>query len=427
LVYFVFSAPDWLLPLSLALCALLLSLLLALTLYYLMKRRRGRSRYQELISTTPSVPSCTAPLVLVSQGAWTIPGEIPFTVPPRFLSHKSQELEPKEEPEPEPELEPEPAVEPKTEQQKHRGSLCVRSWFPVGSLLSSLYSSSSPRSSSPLSLSAPPPLLAPLLCFSVEYRHRSEQLVVSLLRLSNLPPRFHSDLTLIELRLLPDDRRPQQAKARNTGPDPEFNHCVLFQVSPQTVSLSVLSLVVLSVGADSRHRALGRAEVALRGDLCHTGRVLWRALQTQQPQSQSPSLGEVLVSLSYSASAQRLTVCVVRARGLTQSTGLLVQVSVQAQAQVKSKRGPVLQSEDDPPCLNQKHAFKVKQNQLEQSCVRIQVLHKDRGTDSCFPVGAVVLGPFMFSRGPQLSHWMDMLSAPAGGAVERWHPLGPPV
>lgn len=76
---------------------------------------------------------------------------------------------------------------------------------------------------------APPPGMATRLCFSVEYRHSSEQLMVSLLRLGNLPPRFHGNVTLVEVRLLPDDRRPRQAKARGTGPDPEFNDYFIFQ------------------------------------------------------------------------------------------------------------------------------------------------------------------------------------------------------
>lgn len=81
---------------------------------------------------------------------------------------------------------------------------------------------------------APPPGMATRLCFSVEYRPSSEQLTVSLLRLSNLPPCFHGNVTLVELRLLPDDRRSRQAKARGTGPDPEFNDLFVFQVSSQT-------------------------------------------------------------------------------------------------------------------------------------------------------------------------------------------------
>lgn len=60
--------------------------------------------------------------------------------------------------------------------------------------------------------------------------------MVFLLRLSNLPPRFHGNVTMVELRLLPDDRRPRQAKARGTGPDPEFTDCFIFQVRAEKFS-----------------------------------------------------------------------------------------------------------------------------------------------------------------------------------------------
>lgn len=96
----------------------------------------------------------------------------------------------------------------------------------MGTVLAGLYSEPALNE-----VMAPPPGTASRLCFSVEYRHSSEQLVVSLLRLSNLPPRFHGNATLVELRLLPDERRSRQAKARGTGPDPEFNNVFIFQVS----------------------------------------------------------------------------------------------------------------------------------------------------------------------------------------------------
>lgn len=92
---------------------------------------------------------------------------------------------------------------------------------------------------------APPPGMATRLCFSVEYRPSSEQLTVSLLRLANLPPRFHGNVTLVEVWLLPDDRRPRRAKARGTGPDPEFSDCFIFQVSRRS-SGPALALVALT-------------------------------------------------------------------------------------------------------------------------------------------------------------------------------------
>lgn len=146
----------------------------------------------------------------------------------------------------------------------------------MGTVLAGLYSDP------PLNeVVAPPPGMASRLCFSVEYRHGTEQLMVSLLRLSNLPPRFHGNVTLVELRLLPDDRRSRQAKARGTGPDPEFNNVFIFQVSVVRVPRSTLSVCVLSVEQDGKRRAVGRILFPLEGELGHAGRLLWKDLETE--------------------------------------------------------------------------------------------------------------------------------------------------
>ncbi|KAF0025654.1 hypothetical protein F2P81_022535 [Scophthalmus maximus] len=153
---------------------LLTLLLLGLMTYYLWRRKKDQSPYEELPSTLPPVPACSAPVIQS--------GTQYSYLPPS-------------------------------------------GWYPVGTVLAGLYSELPPLSE----VVAPPPGMATRLCFSVEYRRSGEQLAVTLFRLGNLPPRFHGNVTLVELRLLPDDRRPRQAKARGTGPDPEFNDCFVFQ------------------------------------------------------------------------------------------------------------------------------------------------------------------------------------------------------
>jgi len=111
--------------------------------------------------------------------------------------------------------------------------LCISAgWYPLGTLLEGLYCD--PVLDQVL---APPSGAAAMptrLCLAVEYRRSCEQLVVSLLRLGNLPPRFHGNATLVELRLPPGDRRPRQARARGAGPDPEFtDDYFVFQVSEE--------------------------------------------------------------------------------------------------------------------------------------------------------------------------------------------------
>lgn len=275
---------------------------------------------------------------------------------------------------------------------------------------------------------APPPGMATRLCFSVEYRHSSEQLMVSLLRLGNLPPRFHGNVTLVELRLLPDDRRPRQAKARGTGPDPEFNDCFVFQVSGVCVPRSTLSVCVLSVEQDGKRHAVGRVLFPLEGELGQAGRVLWRDLETEDD-TQCSELGDVQISLSYSPSLQRLSVVVQRARGLQLLTdaGVCVQVSLQIHTQVvKIKRSCVVKSENSP-YFDHRMTFKLRSQHLDEACLRFELQQpNDVRSEPPALLGVLVLGPFMYARGLQLQHWMDMVNTPQE-PVELWHGLGRPT
>ncbi|XP_041830551.1 synaptotagmin-15 [Melanotaenia boesemani] len=399
---------------------LVLLVLLSLVLLCLRRRKKnGQSQYQELFSTVPSVPACSAPVILVSQGSWASPNEIPFTLPPRFITQNNGNLRNDNTEEKEEEEE-----EMKTDVQRdilaHRGSLSVRSWYPVGSVLAGLYTAA------PLNeVVAPPPGMATRLCFSVEYRHSSEQLMVSLFRLSNLLPRFHGNVTLVELRLLPDDRRPRQAKARGTGPDPEFNDCFVFQTSGVYVHESTLSMCVLSVEQDGKRHAVGRVLFSLEGELGQAGRVLWRDLEPEED-TQCSELGDMQISLSYSSSLQRLSVVVLRARGLQLLTdaGMCVQVSLQIHTQVvKTKRSCVVKGEKDP-LFNYRMTFKLRPQHLDEACLRFELQQpNDSRSEPPSQLGVLVVGPFMYARGLQLQHWMDMINK-AQEPVKLWHGLG---
>ncbi|XP_076007540.1 synaptotagmin-15-like [Genypterus blacodes] len=257
--------------------------------------------------------------------------------------------------------------------------------------------------------------MASRLCFAVQYRHGGE--------LGNLPPRFHGNVRLVELRLLLDDRRPRQA--RGSGPDPEFSDCFVSQVSGVSVIHGTLSVCVLSVEQDGKRHVVGRVLFPLEGELGQAGRVLWRDLETEED-TQCSEVGDVQVSLSYSPSVQRLSVVVLRARGLQLLTdaGVCVQTSLQIHTQVvKTKRSCVVSS-DTNPYFNHRMTFKLRSQHLDEACLRLELLQPNTIRSEPPPLlGVLVLGPFMYARGLQLQHWMDMFSAPQE-LVERWHGLG---
>ncbi|XP_061666764.1 synaptotagmin-15 isoform X2 [Syngnathoides biaculeatus] len=389
--------------------------LLGLVMFFLWrtKKRRDRRQYQELVAAPPHIPPCAAPVIPVLRGCYAKAGEIPFTLPPRFAASQSDGEEGEEK-----------AEGMKTEAHRdilaHRGSLFVQSWYPVGTVLAGLYSGPGAGE-----VVAPPPGMATRLCFSVEYRHGSEQLAVSLLRLGNLPPRFHGNITLVQLRLLPDDRRPRQARARSTGPDPEFDDCVLFQVSGVHVSQSTLSVCVLSVSHDCKHHAVGRVLFPLQGELGQAGRVLWRDLDTENHHHCS-ELGDVLVSLCYSPTAQRLSVEVPNARGLQPltATGVCVRATLQIHTQAVKMKSSGVVSADGDPAFELKTSFKLREEHVDEACLRLEVRRQSYldPSEASVPVGIVVLGPFMYARGVQLQHWMDTVNTPHQ-VVKMWHGL----
>ncbi|XP_021431356.2 synaptotagmin-15 [Oncorhynchus mykiss] len=380
---------------------LFLLLLIGVSVYFLW-RRCGQRQYQEMVTMIAPFPACTTPILLTNQRPRYRPDEIPFFLPPQFKpTLRSEEGEEEGR---------------KDLSNTHRGSLTVGSWYPVGSVRAGLYWVPD------VSEVSPPPGRAVQLCFSVAYRHDNEQLYVSLLRLRNLPTCFYSNDTLAELRLLPDDRRRHKARARCRGRDPEFNDSFVFQVSSVCVSESVLSVYVLSVDQGGRHHAVGRVLFPIEGELGEGGRLLWRDLETKD-EMQCSGLGDIQVSLNYSPSLQRLTVVILRARSLQihTDTGMCFQVSLQIHTRVvKSRRTPVVCSGADPG-FNHKMTFKLRPSQLDQTSLTLELMGS-----GLTPVGVVVLGPFMYARGPQLQHWTDMVNTP-NELVKQWHGLGKPT
>lgn len=68
---FVFCSDHMLqLAVGLSVGVLLLLLLLILIACYLRRRKKEQRQYEELLSAVPSVPACSAPVILVSQGSW---------------------------------------------------------------------------------------------------------------------------------------------------------------------------------------------------------------------------------------------------------------------------------------------------------------------------------------------------------------------
>lgn len=388
--------------------------LIGIAVYFLWKRKCLWGAYEDLDDSSPAPkPSCQSqhPGPAFSAQPNKHSG-IPFVVPARFSLS------------PPPGLDNGILMQDKSEPGLRRdqgASFRSMAAFPLGSLDLDLYCP--PLEECEQDRDFPEGNVG-RLWFALEYRRSLEQLQVSLLRAANLPPPCESSPALVKLHLLPDERRHLQARAKHKGCSPYFNHSFFFQVSSRTLSQRVLRFSVFSVDRHKKHQLVGQvtlslSELALREGV---GRVLlWRDLEGAATQATSVR-GDLQVSLNYNLPLQRLTVVVLRARGL-QATGCLVQVSLQNHTRlVKSKRTGVTRGEPDP-IFNETFSFKLPATELDSASITLEL---QPAGDQSRTLGSVVLGPFMFARGKELDHWNEMVSKPKE-MVKQWHALTNPT
>eukprot|EP00074_Homo_sapiens_P107482 XP_024304043.1 synaptotagmin-15 isoform X6 [Homo sapiens] len=205
------------------------------------------------------------------------------------------------------------------------------------------------------------------LWFSVEYEQEAERLLVGLIKAQHLQAPSETCSPLVKLYLLPDERRFLQSKTKRKTSNPQFDEHFIFQVSSKTITQRVLKFSVYHVDRQRKHQLLGQVLFPLKNETLvgDCRRVIWRDLEAESLEPPS-EFGDLQFCLSYNDYLSRLTVVVLRAKGLR--------------------------------------------------------LQEDRGIVKSQQLGRVVVGPYMYTRGRELEHWDEMLSKPKE-LVKRWHAL----
>ncbi|KAM4839713.1 synaptotagmin-15 isoform X1 [Urocitellus parryii] len=269
------------------------------------------------------------------------------------------------------------------------------------------------------------------LWFSVEYQQETERLLVGLIKARLLQAPSETGSLLVKLHLLPDERRFLQSKTKRTTSSPQFDEHFIFQVSCKSVTQRVLKFSVYHVNRQRKHQLLGQVLFPLKNETlagdCH--HVFWRDLEAESLEPPS-EFGDLQFCLSYNDYLNRLTVVVLRAKGLQLQedrsvVSVFVKVSLMNQNKfVKCKKtSAVLGSVN--PVYNETFSFKADATELDTASLSLTVL-QSTGGDRSHPLGRVVVGPYMYTRGRELEHWDEMLSKPKE-LVKRWHALCGPT
>ena len=99
-----------------------------------------------------------------------------------------------------------------------------------------------------------------------------------------------------------------------------------------------------------------------------------------------------------------------------------VKVSMIINGKTIKKRKTITLKKNSNPVFNEAFSFTITPSCLERVSFVIAAYTAPRLGGSKKMIGRAVTGPSLYSTGPGLAHWNDMLSAPRS-AVAHWHNL----
>ncbi|EDO33081.1 predicted protein [Nematostella vectensis] len=241
------------------------------------------------------------------------------------------------------------------------------------------------------------------LCFSLNYSHYNEKLQVKLIRATRLTPKGNNVVATpyVKMCLLPDRKRKLQSTRRHRNSNPAFNEDFVFSVPAEELRMRTLKFTVCDFDRFSRQQVIGHVQL---------------------------EKGQLLFSLQYLPTACRLTVAILKGKDLrvegeeTTEIDTYVKVSmIMGGKAVKKRKTPVVKKTCNP-VFNQAFVFSMPPSYLENVSFVISVIATPKRGGNKIHVGRAVVGPYMYSTSPGLSHWTDMLGSPRS-AVAQWHSL----
>lgn len=208
-----------------------------------------------------------------------------------------------------------------------------------------------------------------------------------------------------------------------------FEEDFTFEERPAAIGRRILDILLYDFDATARHVCIGGLQIPLANvDL--SDRVdLWKHLGSCAADDAKVELGDVMVSMSYLPSAERLTVVVIKARNLRvvddtrNSSDPFVKVSlVHNNKRLKKKKTTVFRNNTNP-VFNEAFNFDVGREMLKNSLIEFLVLH-DSLLGSNELLGRAVVGNKPDIRAEERIFFDEVLRTKS--AVAQWVPLSDP-
>ncbi|KAK2579746.1 hypothetical protein KPH14_011087 [Odynerus spinipes] len=231
--------------------------------------------------------------------------------------------------------------------------------------------------------------------------------------------------TFARVCLLPDRQTHLQTRLYRSSPSPSYQEKFLFPLDGGPAGRTLLVEVFSdesSLGGGAS--LIGEASLRL-GPAPRPPATTW--LPLTGPSLPTPHLGELMFSLSYLPTAERLTLVVVKARNLRGGNSMpgdfFVKVYLLQQGKKMHKKKTSVKKGEKSPIFNEAIIFSVPAHALQTIQLRLTIaeVNGEQGTNpKAYSVGHVIVGST--STGRALAHWRQMLTA-LRRPVAMWHPL----
>ncbi|XP_033108357.1 synaptotagmin-15-like isoform X2 [Anneissia japonica] len=318
-----------------------------------------------------------------------------------------------------------------------RRSSFVTPQFPLGTLRPELYPSDDVKSDGKRSKSFSGGSIDEFtetygsMTFAIRYSKASHRMVVHLQQVSDLPAKGHGDTaydTVVSACILPDEKFTSESSVVHKTLSPQYDEEIDFPLDMKK-SLEKQALRMSVYDAVRRHKYNVVGHVIVPFTQCDFGghpKTFKKAIKKRSMITQH--LGRLMLTLAYLPSNERLSVVILRANGLQgkekeskelQSLETYVKVSLMVgENKVKSRHTNV--STGASPIFTESLTFVVPSEYISDACLVIQVLQKGhfKRDDT---IGRLILGPYMYTDGRNLSHWGRMVSHRE--ATKKWHDL----
>ncbi|XP_013416638.1 synaptotagmin-12 [Lingula anatina] len=260
--------------------------------------------------------------------------------------------------------------------------------------------------------------------FGLEFDREVSELIVSVIQARDLEVNEVTGTvdTYVKVNLAPDSDSKKVTKVQRETANPQYKERFLFPVDPDELDNKTIQFSVYSCDKYARHKLLGQCDIKLGDiDLRHAVR-LW--LNLKDIDEVQAEYGDIMFSLSYLPTAERLTVVIVKARNLKwhqnrEAGDCFVKVYLLQNGKKMKKKKTTVKKDEKNPIFNEAMIFSVPSSTLPTVQLRITVAEQmPEGKVSS--IGHIIVGAN--TTGTELSHWNQMMTS-LRKPIAMWHSL----